>query len=99
MTTATAEKLVNIEPFFLPVFNKVDFFKQVNRRAVGIIGVKHKIFRCHMQSDSEYSVCKRYVDNWYCDTYTIQHELRDAMMLITKPEMTDSEKDIAVGKD
>ena len=30
--------------------------------------------------------CKRYVYNWYCDTYTIQHELKDAMMLITKPE-------------
>ena len=49
--------------------------------------------------DVQLAVCKRYVDNWYCDTYTIQHELRDAMMLITKPEMTDSEKDIAVGKD
>ena len=49
--------------------------------------------------DIQLAVCKRYVDNWYCDTYTIQHELKDAMMLITKPEMTDSEKDIAVGKD
>ena len=49
--------------------------------------------------DIQLAVCKRYVDNRYCDTYTIQHELRDAMLLITKPEMTDSEKDIAVGKD
>ncbi len=49
--------------------------------------------------DIQLAVCKRYVDNWYCDTYTIQHELRDAMMLITKPEITDSEKDKAVGKD
>ena len=49
--------------------------------------------------DIQLAVCKRYVDNWYCDTYTIQHELKDAMMLITKPEMTDSEKDKAVGKD
>ena len=49
--------------------------------------------------DIQLAVCKRYVDNWYCDSYTIQHELKDAMMLITKPEMTDSEKDIAVGKD
>ena len=49
--------------------------------------------------DIQLAVCKRYVDNWYCDTYTIQHELRDAMMLITKPEMTDSEKEKAVGKD
>ena len=49
--------------------------------------------------DIQLAVCKRYADNWYCDTYTIQHELKDAMMLITKPEMTDSEKDIAVGKD
>ena len=36
--------------------------------------------------DIQLAVCKRYVDNWYCDTYTIQHELRDAMMLITKSE-------------
>ena len=36
--------------------------------------------------DIQLAVCKRYVDNWYCDTYTIQHELKDAMMLITKPE-------------
>ena len=36
--------------------------------------------------DIQLAVCKQYVDNWYCDTYTIQHELRDAMMLITKPE-------------
>ena len=49
--------------------------------------------------DIQLAVCKRYADNWYCDTYTIQHELKDAMMLITKPEMTDSEKDKAVGKD
>ena len=49
--------------------------------------------------DIQLAVCKRYVDNWYCDTYTIQHELKDAMMLITKPEMTDSEKERAVGKD
>ena len=49
--------------------------------------------------DIQLAVCKRYVDNWYCDTFTIQHELKDAMMLITKPEMTDSEKEKAVGKD
>ena len=49
--------------------------------------------------DIQLAVCKRYVDNWYCDTYTIQHELKDAMMLITKPEMIDSEKEKAVGKD
>ena len=49
--------------------------------------------------DIQLAVCKRYVDNWYCDTYTIQHELKDAMMLITKPEMKDSEKEKAVGKD
>ena len=49
--------------------------------------------------DIQLAVCKRYADNWYCDTYTIQHELKDAMMLITKPDMTDSEKDKAVGKD
>ena len=36
--------------------------------------------------DIQLAVCKRYADNWYCDTYTIQHELKDAMMLITKPE-------------
>ena len=49
--------------------------------------------------DIQLALCNRYVDNWCCDTYTIQHELKDAMMLITKPEMTDSEKDKAVGKD
>ena len=49
--------------------------------------------------DIQLAVCKRYVDNWYCDAYTIQHELKDAMMLITKPEITDSEKEKAVGKD
>ena len=53
----------------------------------------------HRPLDIQLAVCKRYVDNWYCDTYTIQHELKDAMMLITKPEMTDSEKEKAVGKD
>ena len=53
----------------------------------------------HRPLDIKLAVCKRYVDNWYCDTYTIQHELKDAMMLTTKPEMTDSEKDKAVGKD
>ena len=36
--------------------------------------------------DIQLAVCKRYTDIWYCDTYTIQHELRDALMLITKPE-------------
>lgn len=49
--------------------------------------------------DIQLAVCKRYADNWYCDTYTIQRELRDALALVIKPEMTDSEKDIAVGKD
>ena len=49
--------------------------------------------------DIQLAVCKRYVDNWYCDTFTIQHELKDAMMLITKPEITDSDKENAVGKD
>ena len=49
--------------------------------------------------DIQFAVCKRYVDNWYCDINTIQHELKDAMMLITKSEMTDSEKEKAVGKD
>ena len=50
-------------------------------------------------TDIQLSLCKRYADNWYCDTYTIQHELRDALMLITKPELTDSDKEKAVGKD
>ena len=36
--------------------------------------------------DIQFAVCKRYADNWGCDTYTMQHELRDAMMLTTKPE-------------
>ena len=53
----------------------------------------------HRPLDIQLAVCKRYADSWGCDTYTMQHELRDAMMLTTKPEMTDSEKDKAVGKD
>ena len=36
--------------------------------------------------DIQLAVCKRYADNWGCDTYTMQRELKDAMMLITKPE-------------
>ena len=36
--------------------------------------------------DIQFAVCKRYADNWGCDTYTMQYELRDAMMLTTKPE-------------
>ena len=36
--------------------------------------------------DIQLAVCKRYADNWGCDTYTMQYELRDAMMLTTKPE-------------
>lgn len=31
--------------------------------------------RCR-PTDIQLAVCKRYVDNWYCDTYTIQHELK-----------------------
>ena len=49
--------------------------------------------------DIQLAVCKRYADIWGCDTYTIRHRLRDAMMLIIKPEMTDSDKEKAVGKD
>lgn len=37
-------------------------------------------------TDIQLAVCKRYVDIWGCDTYTMQRELKDAMMLITKPE-------------
>ena len=36
--------------------------------------------------DIQLAVCKRYVDNWYCYTYTIQHELRNALSLTIKPE-------------
>lgn len=36
--------------------------------------------------DIQLAVCKRYADNWYCDTYTIQHELKDAMTLNTPNE-------------
>ena len=50
-------------------------------------------------SPGRFAIKPLYVDNWYCDTYTIQHELKDAMMLIIKPEMKDSEKEKAVGKD
>ena len=37
-------------------------------------------------TDIQLAVCKRYADICGCDTYTIQHKLRDAMMLIIKPE-------------
>ncbi len=33
--------------------------------------------------DIQLAVCKRYADIWCCDTYTIQCELRNAMMLKT----------------
>ncbi len=33
--------------------------------------------------DIQLAVCKRYADIWCCDTYTIQRELKDAMMLKT----------------
>ena len=49
--------------------------------------------------DIQFAVCKRYVDNWGCDTCTIQNELKDALLLTTKPELIDSKKNIAVGKD
>ena len=54
---------------------------------------------CRRPMDIQLAVCKRYADTWCCDSYTIQHELRDALMLITKPELTDSDKEKAVGKD
>ncbi len=36
--------------------------------------------------DIQLALCKRYVDIWCCDTYTIQRELRNAMMLKTTTE-------------
>ncbi len=33
--------------------------------------------------DIQLAVCKRYADIWCCDTYTIQSDLKDAMMLKT----------------
>lgn len=49
--------------------------------------------------DIQLAVCKRYADNWGCDTYTMLRELKDVLSLIIKPELTDSEKEKAVGKD
>lgn len=34
--------------------------------------------------DIQLAVCKRYVDNWGCDTYTMQRELRDVLLLKTE---------------
>lgn len=36
--------------------------------------------------DIQLAVCKRYTDTWYCDIFTIQRELNDALMLRTKTE-------------
>ncbi len=36
--------------------------------------------------DIQLALCKRYADIWCCDTYTIQRELRDALMLKTTTE-------------
>ncbi len=36
--------------------------------------------------DIQLALCKRYADIWCCDTYTIQRELRNAMMLKTTTE-------------
>ena len=49
--------------------------------------------------DIQLAVCKRYADYWGCDTYTMLRELKDVLSLTTKPELTDSDKKKAVGKD
>ena len=49
--------------------------------------------------DIQLAVCKRYADNWGCDTYTMVRELNDVLSLTIKPELTDSDKKKAVGKD
>ena len=36
--------------------------------------------------DIQLAVCKRYADNWGCDTYTMVRELKDVLSLTTKPE-------------
>ena len=36
--------------------------------------------------DIQLAVCKRYADNWGCDTYTMLRELKDVLSLTTKPE-------------
>lgn len=41
-------------------------------------------------TDIQLAVCKRYADNWGCDTYTMLRELKDVLSLIIKPELTDS---------
>ena len=58
--------------FFIPVVAK-------------LLRMTEGTLRCRPM-DIQFAVCKRYADNWGCDTYTMQHELRDAMMLTTKPE-------------
>ena len=49
--------------------------------------------------DIQLAVCKRYADNWGCDTYTMVRELKDVLSLTIIPELTDSDKKKAVGKD
>ena len=49
--------------------------------------------------DIQLAVCKRYADNWGCDTYTMLRELKDVLSLTIKPELKDSDKEKAVGKE
>ena len=49
--------------------------------------------------DIQLAVCKRYADYWGCDTYTMLRELKDVLSLTIKPELKDSDKEKAVGKD
>ena len=49
--------------------------------------------------DIQLAVCKRYADYWGCDTYTMLRELKDVLSLTIKPELKDSDKEKAVGKE
>ena len=49
--------------------------------------------------DIQIIVCKYYTAMWICDTYTLERELKAIFTLSKQIETTDSEKDIAVGKD
>ena len=49
--------------------------------------------------DIQLIVCKYYTAMWICDTDTLERELKAVFTLSKQIETTDSEKDIAVGKD
>lgn len=50
-----------------------------------IMGMTEGTLRNRPQ-DIQYVACRRYVENWFCDTYTIRRKIEDALTLKTKIE-------------